>query len=88
MVWWDGDSNIIDFQISARHKTDHDVPVFELYLPSLSVLMCYDGSDVDMKMMDKGMTLAVMNDKENISVIVIEEEKRKEKVMRQQVLYK
>jgi len=52
VVWWDRDSTIIDFQISARHKTDHDVSVIELYLPSLSVLMCYDGSDVDMKMMD------------------------------------
>jgi len=79
--WYGGmdDSNSIDFQISARHKTDHDVSVIELYLPSLSVLMCYDGSDVDMKMMDTGMALAVMNDKENVSVIVIEEEKEKKK---------
>jgi len=54
-----------------------DVPAIELYLPSLSVLMCYDGSDVDMKMMDTGMSLAVMSYKENISVIVIERRNKK-----------
>jgi len=88
--WCDGmdDNNIIDFQISARHKTNHDAPIIELYLPTLSVLMCYDGSDVDMKMMDAGMSLAVMNDKESINVIVIEEEKVKEKIVRQRLLYK
>mmetsp|Transcript_10559 Transcript_10559/g.11991 ORF Transcript_10559/g.11991 Transcript_10559/m.11991 type:complete len:85 (+) Transcript_10559:190-444(+) len=39
--WCDGmdDNNIIDFQISAQHKTNHDAPIIELYLPTLSVLM-------------------------------------------------